>query len=97
MNIGSGRNINILVNDEKLETVENFTYLGSTICSNGDISKEINIRIGKASAAFGRLQRVWQLRNVSLKTKMAVYCSICISMLLYGSGTWQRKLDMANI
>uniref|UniRef100_K7EZK3 Reverse transcriptase domain-containing protein n=1 Tax=Pelodiscus sinensis TaxID=13735 RepID=K7EZK3_PELSI len=50
----------ITVNGQKLDNVDRFTYLGSTLSKAANIDKEVNTRIARASAAFGRLQpNVW--------------------------------------
>ena len=50
----------ITVNKEKLPAADNFTYLGSTLSRSANIDAEVNNRIAKASAAFGRLRcKVW--------------------------------------
>ncbi len=50
----------ISIGHHTLETVENFTYLGSTISSNLSLDNELNTRIGKASIEMARLtKRVW--------------------------------------
>ena len=54
------REEDIMVDGNKLNSVLEFTYLGSTISSNGRIDDEIQMRMSKASASFGRLrQRLW--------------------------------------
>ena len=42
----------IKVKSQCLQTVDSFTYLGSTLSSNVVIDKEIDTRIAKASVAF---------------------------------------------
>eukprot|EP00795_Rhopilema_esculentum_P005845 gene5845-11164_t len=45
--------------------------------------------MGKASAAFGRLQeRLWNNHHVSIKVKCKVYRAAVLSALLYGAETW---------
>ena len=66
-----------------------FTYLGSILSSNCDLSGEIQHRLKQASSSFGRLmQRVFLNRNLTITTKVAVYKAICISTLLYGCESW---------
>ena len=69
--------------------VEKFTYLGSTLSRNVVIDDEINTRIAKASAAFGRLSKnVWERRGITTATKIKVYKAAVLTTLLYGSETW---------
>ena len=60
----------IMVGGNKLNSVLEFTYLGSTISSDGCIDDEIQRRMAKASASFGRLrQRLWNNHHVSMRVK----------------------------
>ena len=51
------REEDIMVDGNKLNSVMEFTYLGSTISSDGCIDDEIQRRMAKASASFGRLRQ----------------------------------------
>ena len=54
-----------MVDGNKLNSVLEFSYLGSTMSSNGCIGDEIQRRMAKASASFGRLrQRLWNNQHV---------------------------------
>ena len=79
----------ISIGDCALDVVENFTYLGSNISSNLSLDTELNIRIGKASAAMARLtNRVWENTMLTIKTKTQVYQACVLRTLLYGSESW---------
>ena len=79
----------ISIDDYVLENVDQFTYLGSTICSNLSLDSEIDKRIGKAATTLARLTaRVWENPKLTTRTKMAVYNACIISTLLYGSESW---------
>ena len=57
----------IMVDGNKLNSVLEFTYLGSTISSNGCSDDEIQMRMAKASVSFSRLsQRLWNNYHVSM-------------------------------
>ena len=78
-----------MVDGNKLNSVLKFTYLGSTISSNGYINDEIKRRMAKASAHFGRLrQRLWNNHHVSMRVKGKIYRAIVLSTLLYGVEAW---------
>ena len=47
----------ITVKGLKLQAVDGFTYLGSTLSREVNIDVEVNNRIAKASAAYGRLRK----------------------------------------
>ncbi|XP_035658037.1 uncharacterized protein LOC118403431 [Branchiostoma floridae] len=79
----------ITVNNKKLNVVSRFTYLGSTLNQNANIDDEVDSRIAKASATFGRLHdNVWNRRGIRLETKLQVYKAIVLPILLYACETW---------
>ena len=83
------REEDIMVDGNKLNSVMEFTYLGSTISSDGCIDDEIQRRMAKASASFGRLrQRLWNNHHVSMRVKGKIYRAIVLSTLLYGAEAW---------
>ena len=85
-----------MVDGNKLNSVLEFTYLGSTISSNGCIDDETQRRLAKANAFFGQLrQRLWNIHHVSMRVKGKIYCAIVLSTLLYGAEAWTvYKRDM---
>ena len=90
----------ISIGDCTLDVVEDFTYLGSNISSNLSLDTELNMRIGKASAAMARLiKRVWENTMLTIKTKTEVYQACMLSTLLYGSescGAFHYTKDSGN-
>ena len=55
----------IIVKGQRLLVVDKFTYLGSTLSRVVHTDDEVNARIGKASAAFGRLRgSVWDRSGI---------------------------------
>ena len=79
----------ITINDQNLEVVNTFTYLGSKISSSLSIDEEVNSRIGKAAAAMAKLDgRVWSNPRLTERTRLCIYQACITSTLLYGSETW---------
>ena len=75
-----------------IEVLNDFTYLGSNISSDGEVGKEVSIRIAKAARAFGCLQKsVFQNSRLSIDTKRKVYKATVLAMLLYGAEAWTIK------
>ena len=77
-----------------------FTYLGSTLSQNVTIDDEVNVRIARASATFGRLHvNVWNRRGISLQTKLKLYRAIVLPTLFYVCETrtvYQRHAKKLN-
>uniref|UniRef100_H3A800 Reverse transcriptase domain-containing protein n=1 Tax=Latimeria chalumnae TaxID=7897 RepID=H3A800_LATCH len=89
--MSQGTNISpkIYVNNEALDNVDHFCYLGSTLTSSLSLDRELDVRIGKASVTFGRLtSRVWNNKLLTLNTKVSIYQACVLSTLLYGCESW---------
>ena len=80
----------ITVNGQKLQVVDKFTYLGSTLSRAVHIDDEVTARTAKASVAFSRLRtNVWERNGIRLdtSTKLKVYKAVVLSTLLYACET----------
>ena len=78
-----------MVDGNKLNSFLEFTYLGSTMKSDGCIDDGIQGRMAKASASFGRLRnRLWNNHYVSMRVKGKTYRAIVLSTLLCGAEAW---------
>ena len=84
----------------EITAVDKFTYLGSTLSRAVHIDDEVNARIAKASAAFGRLRgSIWDRSGIRLYTKLKVYRSVVLPTLLHACETWtvyQRHAKRMN-
>ena len=77
------------VRGQRLQVVDKFTYLGSTLSRVVHVDDEVNAKIAKASAAFCRLRgSIWDRNGIRLDTKLKVYRSVVLPTLLYTCGTW---------
>ena len=90
----------ITVKGQRLQVVDKFTYLGSTLSRVVHIDDEVKARTAKASVAFGRLcGSIWDLSGIRLDTKLKVYRSVVLPTLLYACETWtvyQRHVTRLN-
>ena len=85
--------ISLKIQGESLEIVENFTYLGSCISSDGSVSDEVSARISKARITFANLRHLWRQKGISLDLKGRVYQATVRAVLLYGCETWPLRTD----
>ena len=74
----------IKIDEEEFEVVTDFTYLGSNISVENSVQKAILARISKARHNYCSLRTIWKSRVYRLKTKMRLFNSNVISVLLYG-------------
>ena len=84
----SGRDLlNVVVDGNPVDLVESFTYLGSIQTSDGYCRSDITRRIGLESSAMSSLSDIWNTKHVSIQTKVRVYQTLVLSVLLYASET----------
>ena len=75
----------VKVNGANLHQTDKFTYLGSIIKPEGGTKEDIHSRLGKARNVFKEMNNVWRSTQYSTKTKLKLYQSCVVSMLLYGA------------
>ena len=86
---GDIRMEDIELRGQPMKQVDEFTYLGSVISSDGKFLKDIEKRRAAATRAFGMLRaRMWGRREISLKVKMKVFNAIVLPVLMYGATAW---------
>ena len=81
----------IMIDGEELEAVDDFTYLGSNISAENSVQKDISVRINKARNSYCSLRNIWKSNIYSLKTKLRLFNSNVISVLLYGCQSWSLQ------
>ncbi|XP_062134127.1 uncharacterized protein LOC133850333 [Drosophila sulfurigaster albostrigata] len=70
------------------EVVKEFTYLGTAINTKNDVSLEIKRRITLANRCYFGLSRQMCNRDLSRRTKLALYKTLILPVLLYGAEAW---------
>jgi hypothetical protein len=89
MTVNVQRPVNITVGEEPIELVKAFTYLGSVVTEEGGAEEDIKSRLGKARRTFAQLNSVWRSRQFRVVSKLKIYQSCVVSVLLYGSECWR--------
>ena len=67
----------ILIQNELLEQVDTFPYLGSVITEDGECTTEFRTRLNRGQAIEASLQKIWKSHNIPISTKirLMVACS----------------------
>lgn len=84
----------LTINNIPIECVNEFSYLGSIITTEGGTSADIQNRIHKARSTFGSMRNIWRSKKLKLSTKIKVYNATIKPILLYGSETWMTTEDL---
>ncbi|KMQ81323.1 endonuclease-reverse transcriptase, partial [Lasius niger] len=91
---------NIRCGTDEFEAVQEFTYLGSTVNTNNDITQEIQRRIMLANRTLFGLSRVLRSKFVRRNTKIKIYKTLIIPVLTYGAESWtmsEAHKDMLGV
>ena len=83
----------IKVNNQGLETVSKFKYLGSIISDEGS-KPEILSRIAQTMEALSRLKPLWRNNNLSIATKVRLLRALVLSIFTYACETWTLTAEL---
>jgi hypothetical protein len=86
--------LKIMIDQNQLENVESFKYLGSILTNDGRCTCEIKCRIAMAKAAFNKKRTLFPgTLDLELRKKL-VKCYVW-SIALYGAGEgWKRSVGL---
>ena len=84
------------IGEREMEDVESYVYLSAKVNKQGGAGSEIKARIGKARAAFNKLKPVWRSSLLSRKTKIKIFKTNVVAVLLYGCETWRMTKEDEN-
>ena len=95
--INNRNNYLVDIDEENLEDVDAFTHLGAVLSKHGGTQKDIRIRLYLARVAFVTLKQLWKSINDSTKTKLKVFKSNVVTVLLYGAELWRLTREDKKI
>ncbi|GBL70436.1 hypothetical protein AVEN_55372-1 [Araneus ventricosus] len=93
----STENTPFLINGHTFERVSEFKYLGTIINDQNMLKAEIYNRIKSANKYFFGLKKQLRSRLVSRRTKMRLYKTLVLPVLLYASKTWTLNVDFSEL
>ena len=79
---------------EDIDILDSFTYLGSVVHNNGGSCQEVLQRIGLAYGVMDSLSTsIWGCRYLCRRTKIRIFKTLVIPLLLHGCETWTLNTD----
>ena len=82
--IASGPITSWQIDEETVETVADFIFLGSKITANGDCSHEIKRRLLLGRKAMTNLDNILKSRDITLPTKVRLVKAMVFPVVMYG-------------
>jgi sorting nexin-29 len=88
----AGQNHNIKLDDKSFERVEQYKYLGTTLTNRNSIHEEIKSRLKPGNAFYHSVQDLLSSSVLSKNTKIKIYRTIILPVVLYVCETWSLTL-----
>ena len=79
------------IDGETVETVADFTFLGSKITADGDCSHEIKRHLLLGSKVRTNLNSILKSRDITLSTKVHLVKAMIFPVVMYGCENWTIK------
>ena len=79
------------IDGEVMETVADFTFLGSKITADGDCSHEIKRRLLFGRKVMTNLDSIFTSRDITLPTKVHLVKAMVFPVVMYGCESWTVK------
>ena len=79
------------IDGETVETVSDFSFLGSKITADGDCSHEIKRRLLLGRKVVINLDSILKSRDITLSTKGHLVKAIVFPVVMYGCESWTIK------
>ena len=79
------------IDTETMETVRNFTFLGSKITADGDCSHEIKGHLLLGRKVVTNLDSILKSRDVTLPTKVYLVKAMAFPVVMCGCDSWTIK------
>ena len=76
---------------ETMETVRDFTFLGSKITADGDCSHEIKRRLLFGRKVMTNLDSILKNRDIALPTKVRLVKAMVFPVVMYECESWTIK------
>ena len=79
------------IDGETVETVRDFTFLGSKISADGDCSHEIKRRLLLGRKVMINQDSIFKSRGITLPTKVRLVKAIGFPVVMHGCESWTTK------
>ena len=79
------------IDGETVETVSDFSFLGSKITADGDCSHEIKRRLLLGGKFMTNLDSILKSRDITLSTKVHLVKAMVFPVVMYGYESWTVK------
>ena len=76
------------IDEETVETMADFIFLGSKITADGDCSHEVKRRLLLGRKLMINLDGIFKSRDITLPTKVCLVKAMVFPVVMYGCESW---------
>ena len=76
------------IDEETMEIVANFIFLGSKITTDGDCGHEIKRHLLLGRKAMTNLDSILKSKDINLPTKVCLVKAMVLPVVMYGCKSW---------
>lgn len=87
MRINARNREKIIINGQDIEDVDEFVYLGAKVCKERGGMKDFEEQVIESQRCLSKLKKIWISNNILRKTKLKLYKTLVLPVLIYGSDT----------
>src|SRR5215470_7174856 len=88
----AGRDHSVKIDNNAIERVEEFKYLGVTLTDRNSIREESKSRLKLGNVCYYSVQNLLSSRSLSKNLKTKIYKTIILPVVLYGCEAWSLTL-----
>ena len=94
---------NFTIDNEEIEIVQGFTFLGSIINQKGGCTQDIRRRLILGRRAMKELEMIVKDKDTILETNIKIVCTMLFPIIMYGCKSWttkkadRRKIDSFDL
>ena len=85
------------IDEETMETVTDFIFLGSKATADGNCSHEIKRRLLLGGKAMTKLDSILKNRDTTLPTKVHLVKAMVFPVVMYGCESWTINLSTEEL
>ena len=86
----------VTINNNNIKEVQEVVYMGSKITNDGNSEIDVLHRLAKAREAFAALQNIWRSSKIGTETKLRIFKSKVLGVLLHGAESWKVSQSICH-
>jgi len=83
----------ITIDNQTVEVMDTFPYLGSVITSDAECTADIRARLNKGQGIVSSLRKIWKSHDITTDTRVRQFQTLVWHVAIYGCESWTSKIS----